>query len=135
MTGRTFDPGSAVGYAWAGDFLERYAAARTRFDGDAFLELFGRDAVLQPHPFEPPLAGANAIRAYLLQRFAEEADADLTFERHWVSGATILAAWHASYVQRRDGRHTREAGFLTAEMKFGQVERLRIWTVVNDDRA
>jgi hypothetical protein len=124
-----FDPGSPVDYAWAGEFLERYVKARSEFNISPFVELFTDDAVLQPDPFEPPLEGTNAIRAYLLRLADEEADVDLTIERHWVSGSTILAAWHASFVQRPDRGHIREAGFLTAEIRSQRCSRLRIWTV------
>ena len=127
MTGQAFDPGAPVDYAWAGEFLERYVKALTEFNVSPFVELFTDDAVLQPNPFEPPVAGTNAIRAYLLQRADEEADVDLTVERHWV------AAWHASYVRRPDRGHVREAGFLTAEIRSGRCTRLRMWTVVTAD--
>jgi hypothetical protein len=130
MTGQAFDPGPPVDYAWAGDFLERYVSARKDFNVSPFADLFAEDAVLQPDPFEPPLTGTNAIRAYLLQRADEEADVDLTIERHWVSGSTILAAWHVSFVRRPDRGHVREAGFLTAETRSGRCTRLRMWTVV-----
>ncbi len=129
MTGRAFDAGAPVDYAWAGEFLERYVHARTAVDVSSFVELCMPDAELAPDPFEPPLAGTNAIRAYLLQHADEEADVDLTIERHWVSGSTILAAWHASFVRRRDRGHVREAGFLTAEIRQERCSRLRIWAV------
>ncbi len=129
------DPGPPVDYAWAGDLLERYALARSRFEVDAFMDLFGRDAILQPDPFGPPHAGGNAIRAYLLQCSVEESDIELTIERHWVSGSTILAAWHASFVRRPGIRRVREAGFLAAEIRDRRVERLRVWTVTKQDGA
>lgn len=135
MTAGVLDPGPPVEYAWAGEFLERYVLARTRFEVDAFMDLFSRDAVLQPDPFGPPLAGGNAIRAYLLQCSIEESDIELTMERHWVSGHTILAAWHASFVRRQGSRHVREAGFLTAEIRDRRVERLRVWTVTKREGA
>ena len=46
---------------------------------------------------------------------------DLTIERHWASGSTILAAWHASYVRRSDRARSRQAGFLTAEIRAGRA--------------
>ena len=132
MTGQAFDPGEPVGYAWAGDFLERYVDARVHFRGDAFVDLFAEDGVLQPDPFEPPIVGPTAIRAYLLASSAAEAGVDLEFERHWVSGATILAPWHASF-GRPDGSRVREAGFMTAEIRSERVVRLRIWTVTKHE--
>jgi hypothetical protein len=130
MTGQAFDPGPAVDYAWAGAFLDRYVKARTEFDVSSFVELFDENAALRPDPFEPPLAGTNAIRAYLLRCADEESDLELTIERHWVSGSTVLAAWHASFMRRTDRVHVRESGFLAAETRSGRCTRLRIWTVV-----
>jgi hypothetical protein len=129
VTGRAFDPGSPVDYAWAGDFLELYVKARMELNVSPFVDLLTEDAALQSDPFEPPLEGTNAIRAYLLRLADEETDLDLTIERHWVSGATILAAWHATFVQRPDRGNVREAGFLTAEIQSRRCSRLRIWTV------
>jgi hypothetical protein len=128
MTGQAFDAGPDVAYAWAGDFLEAYAHALTESNISPFVDLFAEDATFQPGPFEAPLAGTNAIRAYLLQRADEEADLELTIERHWVSGATILAAWQASYLRRPDRGRVREAGFLTADIRSGKAIRLRRWT-------
>jgi len=128
MTGQAFDPGPPVDYAWAGDFLDAWVAARAKGDISPFVDHFAEDATFHPGPFETPLEGTNAIRAYFLQRGGEEADVDLTVERHWVSGATILAAWHASYQLRPDRGRVREAGFLTAEIRSGRCVRLRLWT-------
>ena len=135
MTGRAFDPGGPVEYAWAGDFLEGYAKARAEHNISPFADLFEENAILQPDPFEPPLTGTNEIRAYLLQCADREADVELTFERHWVAGSTILAAWHASFVGRPDRGHIREAGFLTADIRAERCVRLRIWAVEKKDRG
>ena len=132
MTGRAFDPGEPIGYQWAGDWLEAYARARSDHGGDPFVGLFTDDAELRPSPFGAPMAGALAIRAYLEQCARVESDVDLTIERHWVSGATILAPWHMSYVRVADHRREEEAGFLTAEIVSERCNRLRLWTVRKD---
>ena len=55
-------------------------------------------------------------------------DVDLTVERHWVSGSTVLAAWHASWIARADGRGVRVAGFMTAEVADdGRISRFHEW--------
>ena len=74
------------------------------FDGDAWVALFADDAEYREDPFEPPLVGHNAIRAYLLEAAEAEDQVEFTIERHWVAGATVLAAWHASFVRRPSGR-------------------------------
>jgi len=130
MSGRAFDPGAPVAYAWAGQWLDAFVEASLAQDGDAFAGLFDDEAELHPAPFGPPLSGSNAIRAYLGKCAEVHADLDLTIERHWVSGATILASWHATLVRRLDRAHVQEAGFLTAEISAGRCSRLRLWTVV-----
>jgi nuclear transport factor 2 (NTF2) superfamily protein len=119
-----------VGYAQAHDLLERLVAARTRCDGDAWVACFADEAELVLDPFAAPLAGHNALRAYLLRAGDTELDYDLVVERHWVSGSTILASWHAGWKRRDNGAMIRQAGFLSAEVgEDGRIGRLKQWTV------
>jgi hypothetical protein len=119
-----------IDYAAAGEWLDAYGRARERFDGDAWVGLFTDDAEYHEDPFGVPLVGHNDLRAYLLDAAASERDGEFTVERHWVSGATGLAAWHASFVRTPGGQHARLAGFLTAEFApDGRVSRLREWAV------
>ena len=61
---------------------------------------------------------------------------DLAIERHWVSGDTVLAAWHASWNRRTDEAKVRQAGFLSAEVgEDGRIARLRHWTVTREHLA
>ena len=84
----------------------------------------------------PPLAGHNALRAYLLEAADAERHYDLAIERHWVSGETVLAAWHASWNRVGDEAKVRQAGFLSAEMgEDGRIGRLRLWTVAREHLA
>jgi ketosteroid isomerase-like protein len=129
MTGRAFDPGPPVAFAWAGDWLESYRRALETGDGDLLTSLFDDDGELVLDPFMPALVGANAIRAYLLDATAAETQLELTVERHWVSGPTILAAWHATFVRSEDRVHVRQAGFLTAEIRAERCTRLRRWAI------
>jgi hypothetical protein len=125
-----------ISYAAAHDLLEALVAARRRFDGDAFIALFGDEATFTFDPFEPPLAGHNALRAYLNDAAEEQRTFDLVIERHWVSGDTILAAWHASWNRASDEAKVRQAGFLSAEMGGdGRIVRLRLWTVAREHLA
>jgi ketosteroid isomerase-like protein len=93
-----------VDYAAAGDLLERYGRAWQTFDGDAWVDLFAEHAEYHEDPFEPPLVGHNAIRAYLLEASRNQDQVEFTVERHWVAAQTVLAAWHASFVRRPAGR-------------------------------
>jgi ketosteroid isomerase-like protein len=119
-----------IDYAAAGEWLEAYGRAWAAFDGDAWVRLFTEDAEYHENPFGTPLVGHNALRAYLLEAAASEKDVEFTVERHWASGDTLLAAWHATIVRTPGGQHARLAGFLTAEMASdGRASRFREWTV------
>ena len=119
-----------IDYAAAGAWLEAYGNAWTSFDGDSWVGLFSDDAEYHVDPFSTPLVGHNALRAYLLEASATERDVDFTVEQHWVSGTTLLAAWHTSFIRGTDGQRARRAGFLTADIASdGRASRFREWTV------
>ena len=119
-----------IDYATAGEWLEGYGRAWQEFDGDAWVALFTDDVEYVVDPFKPPLVGHNAVRAYLLDASASQRDVEFTVERHWASGTTVLAAWHATFMLRTGGEVVRLAGFLTAEVASdGRVSRFREWTV------
>ena len=123
-------------YAAAHDLLEAFVAARIRYDGERFAALFTDDAQLSTDPFAAPLTGHNDLRAYLLAAAGTERAYDLAIERHWVSGDTILAAWHASWNRRSDDAKVRQAGFLSAETGGdGRIARLRLWSVTREHLA
>ncbi len=124
-------------YAAAHDLLEAYRAARVAHDGDAFTALFAEEAEVTLDPFAPPLAGHNALRAYLLEAAEAERWYDLAIERHWVSGETALAAWHASWNRMSDETaKLRQAGFLLAEVgEDGRIVRLKLWPVTREHLA
>lgn len=118
-----------IDYAAAGDLLEAYGRAWETFDGDAWVAIFGDEAEYHEDPFGVPLVGHNALRAYLLDASASQRDVEFTVERHWVSGDTVLAAWHATFTRRASGRLVRMAGFMTAEIApDGRIWRFREWT-------
>jgi ketosteroid isomerase-like protein len=122
-------------YAAAGELLERYGRAWEAFDGDAWVELFTDDVEYHRDPFELPLVGHNAVRAYLLEAAELQEEVTFTVERHWVVDPTILVAWHASYVARDNGATVRLAGFMTLEMRDRRIGRLRKWVRRRDGTA
>jgi hypothetical protein len=125
-----------IGYAAAHDLLDAFVRARTAHDGDAFTALFTPEAEFAMDPFATPLAGHNDLRAYLLGAAGAERWYDLAIERHWVSGDTVLAAWHASWTRPADEAKVRQAGFLSAEVGGdGRIGRLRLWTVTREQLA
>lgn len=118
-----------IDYAAAADLLEVYGRAWERFDGDAWVAIFDDQAEYHNDPFGPPMIGHNALRAHLLDAAERQRDVEFTVERHWVSGATVLAAWHVAYVGRESGRLVRLAGFMTMDVAGdGRIERFREWT-------
>jgi ketosteroid isomerase-like protein len=116
-----------IDYAAATDLLERYGRAWQAFDGDAWVDLFTDDVEYHEDPFEPPLVGHNAVRAYLLEAAELQEEVTFTVERHWVVDPTILVVWHAGYIQRSDRARIRLAGFMTLEMRDAKIARLREW--------
>ena len=122
-------------HAGAEAVLERFGAAWQTFDGDAWTDLFSDDAEFREDPFEAPLVGRNAVRAYLLRAAELQEQVDFTVERHWVVDPTILVAWHASYVARDSRATVRLAGFMTLEMRDGRIARLRQWIRRRDGAA
>jgi ketosteroid isomerase-like protein len=117
----------SVDHATAGDLLERFAVAWQDFDGDAWVELFTDDVEYRHDPFDPPLVGKNAVRAYLLDAAEHQEQVAFTVERHWVVEPTVLVAWHAGYVERSDRTRVQLAGFMTLELRDGRIARLREW--------
>ena len=118
-----------IDYAAGGELLEAYGRACQDFDGDAWVALFTEDAEYHVDPFGAPLVGHNALRAYLLRSAETQRDVEFTVEQHWVSGTTVLAAWHATFARREGGKLVRLAGFLTAEVApDGRISRFREWT-------
>ena len=116
-------------YAAGGALLDRWIAARSDHDGDAFVALHTPDAEVAFDPFAPPVVGSNGLRAWLLAASDREGGVEFTVERHWVVAPTILAAWHASHVDERTGARVRTAGFLTFEVgDDGRISRARFWT-------
>jgi ketosteroid isomerase-like protein len=125
-----------IDYAAAGELLETFGRAWETFDGDLIVSLFTDEAEYHDDVFGPPMVGHNAIRAYWLDGANTTEQVEFTVERHWVSGDTALAAWHASYLDRATAARVRLAGFLTLEVTAdGRIGRLREWTVEAPDPA
>jgi ketosteroid isomerase-like protein len=98
---------------------------------DTILDLLTEDAEYRQAPFTEPLKGANAIRELWNEMAASQANVEFDAEKVWVSGATVLASWHAAYTRRdAGGDRVRVYGFMTLEVNDdGKVWRLRQWPV------
>jgi ketosteroid isomerase-like protein len=113
----------------AQDLLDAYKRAWEGRNPDAAVDLFAPDAEYRTDPFEEPLRGANAIRAYWNHAAATQANVDFDAERIWVSGETVLATWHAAFTRRSTAERVRLRGFMTLELGAGgKVHRFREWT-------
>ena len=114
----------------AQDLLERYKRAWEDRDPDAAMELYAAHAEHRDDPFRDPFVGANAIRAMWNSMAANEAHVEFDAENIWVSGATVLASFHAAYTDRTTADRIRIRGFMTLELDTaGKIVRLREWSV------
>lgn len=81
-------------------WLRRYGRAWEDGDADAICELFTPDAVYWETPFDPPMIGHEAIRAYWSVG-AASAQTDVAFAaqplRHDPGDDTRFATWQASF--------------------------------------
>ncbi len=97
-------------------------------DVDLIVSLFSEEAEYREDPFEDPLRGANAIRAYWNEAVASQAHIEFDPERTWVSGRTILTSWHVAFTRRSNAERVRMRGFMTLEVDDeGRVWRFREW--------
>ncbi len=124
-----------IDYAHAGDLLERLRTLTERFDGDELVTLFTADAEYHPDAFGPPIVGPIDIRAYWMRAADERRETEMTIERHWVSGRTVLASFRLDHVRRRDEARVRVHGFMTLELRDGSIERLRQWSERRESTA
>lgn len=121
---------SGLDQAQAADLLEAFTKVRSNFDGDAWVDLFTDDVEWHGGPFGPVRRGLVELRRVLLDAFDREEQVEFTFERHWVVPPTILAPWHASYVDRASRRRIRSAGFSIFEVAAdGRIHIARWWEV------
>ena len=119
---------SALTHGEAEDVRDAFKRARERTDPDAGVEIFSEDAEYRGDPFEEPMRGENAIRAFWNESAATQIHVEFDAERIWVMGRTILASWHAAYTRRDNADRIRLRGFLTFEVdEQGKVWRAREW--------
>jgi limonene-1,2-epoxide hydrolase len=112
----------------AQDLLAAYKRGWERRSPDMILELFASDIDYRSDPFAEPLIGLNAVRALWNDVAATQAHVEFDAERIWVSGATVLASWHAAYTHRTTAERVRMRGFMTLELgDDGRVQRFRQW--------
>ncbi len=114
----------------AQDLLARFKRGWEARSPDEIIELFDTNAEYRPDPFADALQGINAIRSLWNDICATQAHVEFDAERIWVSGATVLASWHAAFTRRATAERVRVRGFMTMEMNESEprrVQRLKQW--------
>jgi ketosteroid isomerase-like protein len=112
------------------DLMERYKRAWEERDPDKAMALYRDDAEMRMDPFEEPLHGANALRAFWNDVAATQANVEFDSERVWVVAQTVLTSWHAAYTVRSNGDRLRIRGFATFELDdAGLIQRQRQWAL------
>jgi hypothetical protein len=112
------------------DLFARLKRAWEARDPDRFVELFSAEVEARLDPFEPPLSGANELRAHWNAFAAERVHAEFDAERVWVVGRTVLGSFHAASTSRSSGEKERVRGFMILELDDeGLVTRLRQWSI------
>lgn len=116
----------------AQDLLATFKRGWEARSPDEIVELFDANAEYRPDPWADPVLGLNAIRGLWNETCATQAHVEFDAERIWVSGATVLASWHAAYTSRATAERVRVRGFMTLEMNESEprrVQRMKQWTL------
>lgn len=112
----------------ANEFLDTYARAVERGDVDLVMSLYRADAELREDPFEPVTAGDLEIRRRWNHCAAARTNVEFDVERSWLSGPTLLVAWHGAHTRRSTAERVRRRGFATFELdSTGLILRERHW--------
>lgn len=85
-------------------WLDRYKSAWEHGDPDAAAALFAADALYEETPFDEPMRGREAIRAYW-RAGAARAQRDIRFRYKVaaVAGAVGLSHWHCDFTRVPSG--------------------------------
>lgn len=112
----------------AQDLVERLRRAWERRDVDRVLEQFAEDAELRPDPFGPTIVGATDIRAWCNEVAASVVHAEADAEHIWLSGDTVLVAFHGAWSSLSSGERHRIRGMLVLELDADRaIRRARAW--------
>jgi uncharacterized protein (TIGR02246 family) len=104
-------------------WLAGYERAWEERDADQAVALFTPDAVYHEAPFDPPMAGADAIRSYWETVTAGQRNVDFRYEITAVDGQTGIARWHATFTVASTGARVELDGVF--ELAFGSDGRCR----------
>ena len=107
-------------------WLEAYGRAWEQADADAAVELFAEEATYQEKPFDEPMRGRSAIRAYWSEIPAYQRD--ISFAHRVLSeDPTIVHCW-AAYRAVKTGLDTKLDGMFVLEFNDQSLcTSLREW--------
>lgn len=109
-------------------WLHRYGRAWEGRDPSAAVELFAGDATYQETPFEEPMRGREAIRAYWSAVPESQSEIVFAWETLDAEGDRAIVHWWASYERLREGGRTRLDGIFVLEFdESGLCRLLREW--------
>jgi ketosteroid isomerase-like protein len=114
----------------AQDLGARLKRAWERRDVDAVLELFAPEAELRPDPFEPALQGELSIRAWCNGLAAAVVHPEADVERVWISGDSVLLAFHGAWTERATGQRSRIRAVVALDLDAERrIQRARAWAL------
>lgn len=106
-------------------FLTCYKEAWETRNPDRAALLFTRDAHYWESPFNEPIVGREAIRAYWKGATGTQEDIQFTVKESFSVGHTLLAEWSATYKHTPSGQQRELAGVLLADFYGEEVRTFR----------
>jgi len=106
-------------------FLGNYTRAWETKDAELAASLFAKDAIYQAAPFEDPMVGVEAIRAYWAGATAKQKDIDVLMREPTVVGDTVIAEWGVRYTHIPTGERRELRGILIADFEEDKVTSFR----------
>ncbi len=116
------------------DTRDRYSALIARFgkgwekeDAEQILSVFTPDGVFAPSPFDPPLSGHDAIRAYWQDLPKEQAEISFRFGEIFVAGPWFATEFRCTFRRRRTGEPVDLRGSLFCETENDLLSEVRMY--------
>ena len=109
----------------ANRFLAQYKEAWETKNADLAALLFTRDAHYWESPFDEPIVGREAIRAYWKGATDTQQDIRFTVRDSFTVGHTLVAEWSAAYQHKPSGERRELAGALLADFYGEEVRTFR----------
>lgn len=106
-------------------FLQTYTRAWETKDAELAASLFAKDAIYQETPFEDPMVGVDAIRAYWEGATGQQKDIDVLMREPTVVEDTVIAEWGVRYTHIPTGERRELRGILIADFEDGKVASFR----------